>query len=223
MVRRVVPLVLALGVLGANAAPAQVTGPTVLRSEKVSGKTYTQWEAAFVRWRYGLPRKAESDDGVCATKGQKGAVFFLHGNLVSDTPTLVRRCSVPAGKYLMLGVPNNGCTTVSEEPFYAETDKELRACARKVWKSYGATAASIVTLDGVKLRSGYLVTTPVFSFKEPKSGNVLDAPGATRGRTAQRAYALIVRPLAPGPHLLVQTLRYRSDVQRTVTYQLTVG
>jgi hypothetical protein len=223
MVRRVVPLFLALAALGASAAPAQGPGPTLARGEKLSGKTYTQWEAAFVRWRYALPRKAESSDGDCAAKGQKGAVFFLHGNIVSDTPTLIRRCSVPAGKHLMLGVPNNGCTTVSEEPFYAETDKELLTCARRVWKAYGSTAAPVITLDGVKLRSGYLVTTPVFSFKEPKSGNVLEAPGATRGRTAQRAYALILRPLAPGPHLLLQTLRYRRDVQRTVTYQLTVG
>jgi hypothetical protein len=219
----VLPSFVALVALGAAAAPAQVTSPTVARGEKVGGRSYTQWEQAFVKWRYALPRKTEASDGDCASKGQKGPVFFLHGNVVSDTPTLVRRCTVPAGKYLMIGVPNNGCTTVSEEPFFAETDRELLACSKKVWKSYGATAPSTVMLDGVKLPKGFLVTTPVFSFKEPKSGNVLQAPGATRGRTAQRAYALIIRPLTAGPHLLVQTLKYRRDVQRTVTYQLTVG
>jgi hypothetical protein len=223
MVRRVVPLLVLLGALSASAAPAQTASPTVARSEKVGGRTYTQWEAAFVRWRYSLPRRPESSDGVCAAAKQKGPVYFLHGNLVSDTPTLVRRCSVPAGRYVMLGVPNNGCTTVSEEPFFAETDRDLRACAHKVWKAYGSIAPPVVTLDGVKLRSGYLVTTPAFSFKEPKSDNVLQAPGATRGRTAQRAYALILRPLSPGLHVLVQTLRYKRDVQRTVSYQITAG
>jgi len=221
--RSALVVLVALVVLGLSAtAVSAPTGPTVARGEKVGGRTYTQWESAFVRWRYSLPRKTEAGDGTCAAKRQKGPIYFLHGNL-SSAATLVRRCTVPAGKYLMLGVPNNGCTTVSDEPFFAETGKELLACAKKVWKTYGATQPPTVTLDGAVLPKAFLVTTPVFSFKEPKSDNVLQAPGATKGRTAQRAYALILRPLAPGLHVVVETLRYRQDVQRTVSYQITVG
>jgi hypothetical protein len=136
---------------------------------------------------------------------------------------ITARCSIPASSYLMLGVPAVECTDVYRVPGFPSTARGLRRCARKYWRRYGDPRPRIV-LDGTPLTPGGVrVAPPAFSVRMPADDNIFGAPGQTRATVALVAAPLLLRPLSPGPHKLVDAVRYRGTFDRVVIYRLTVG
>src|SRR2546428_3455840 len=75
----------------------------------VDGKTIGEWSAEWLEWLYSIPTNQNpvfDPDGRWATNSQPpGSVFFLTG-ILETTGTVVRRFSVPEGKYLFLSLFN---------------------------------------------------------------------------------------------------------------------
>jgi hypothetical protein len=195
------------------------SSPGVPPSERPLGRTYTQWSVASWQWLLANGRStARPHAGAwsCITRGQRGKVWFLQDEYEGDGPVTVG-CEVPAGRYLFLEGPAFECSTVEAPPFRA-TVRGLARCVRQF--KLGGTDLMV---DGVPLRpAAYTVITPVFRFVMPARNNVLMVPGKTRGYALARAEAVMLRPLAPGTHTIVQVEHFASGKSVQTTWQLKV-
>ena len=153
----------------------------------------------------------------CLTVGQRGKVWFLQDAYEGPTPVTVA-CTIPAGRYLFLEGPGFECSTIEPAPYHAAR-AGLPACAASF-----ALKGVEVSVDGTPLLpAAYAVATPVFRFTIPRRGNILRATGHTSGYGAVHSEALILRPLPPGPHTIVQVEHFASGESAQTTWQLTVG
>jgi hypothetical protein len=230
LLRRIgVSFVLAVAIAVAVASAAMSAGAPskiVPEHQRVAGHTYAQWEAALERWRLSLSLDhAAASSSSCATAGQSGKVWFLGGDGGAHAK-LIRHCTVPAGRYLIVGVPNAECSTVEKSPFHATTDAALRACARAQFKAAlgrGLLAPDVTTLDDVSLKPpAYDVASPAFSFTMPAKDNFVAVPGKEHGRSAVFGSIAILRPLARGKHTLIVPFDLVNPTRPTGTYELTV-
>ncbi len=213
----VLGVALAAAVPGAAGVSASsVVGP----KERVAGKTYSQWLTAD--WQslmaHGrLQTQAPKEGLKCLAQGRGSKVWFLQDAYEGLAPVTVT-CAVPAGRYLFLEGPGFECSTIEPAPFHA-TRAGLRACAASF-----ALKGSAVSVDGKALSpSSFAVATPVFHFTIPATGSVLKTTGHTSGVGAVHSDALMLRPLAPGPHTIVQVEHFASGNSVQTTWQLTVG
>jgi hypothetical protein len=220
MIRRCIPpIALALAVIigaGASTAASQPS-PLVPGGGSVAGRGYGQWVVAAWRWRLSLPG-VTSNRTSCLAAGQHGPVWFLNeSNTKASAITIT--CAIPAGRYLMLSVPSNYCSTLD---FPGTSNAGLMRCARRGWNR--SPGSETVTLDGAKLSPpGYAGETSAFAFRMRAQNNWLDRPGRTHGRMAIYGAATIIQPVSPGAHTLVQILRFAHSATFTNTYQLTIG
>lgn len=215
--------VLALAAALTVAAPATAAAPAPLlpADAVVGGRSYSQWERTWVKWRLGLPIHATASQHGCITRGQSHtAVWFLDGN-GNQPKRLTRHCDIPAGRHVLLG-PWLICTNLTRDPTYgARTGPGLVRCARRLFRAgfHGFT----LTLDGAKLRPpAHRTPTGAFRFRMPGHGNMLGLPGHTHGRAAVFADAALLAPLEAGRHTLKLTERY-VGLTRRVTWKLTAG
>jgi hypothetical protein len=150
-------------------------------------------------------------------------VWFLAGGSGGSTDEHVVEvhCTVPAGRYLMLGVPALLCSDVVPTPGFATSATGLRRCARSSYEKYTDPHPRLV-LDGQPIPAGVVVHTPVFRFTMPAHDNVFDSPGVRRGRAASVGRAAMLRPLPPGSHTLISGVRYRITHNIVIVYKLDV-
>jgi hypothetical protein len=217
----VLGVVAALAVAAVSAGAAGTPGVGVVPpTQRVAGKTYAQWLVAD--WQsllaHGqLRMQAPKQTLHCLTQGQRGKVWFLQDAYEGPTPVTVN-CAVPAGSYLFLEGPGFECSTIEPAPYHAPRPK-LPACAASF-----ALKGADVTVDGVPLSpSSFTVATPVFRFTTAARGNVLKTTGPRRGFGAVHSDALMLRPLARGPHTIVQVEHFASGQSAQTTWQVTVG
>jgi hypothetical protein len=197
-----------------GAAGTSVVPPT----EKVAGKTRAQlltadWQSLLARGH--LRISAPKTSLGCLTVGQTGKVWFLQDAYEGPTPVTVT-CHIPAGRYLFLEGPGFECSTIEPAPYRA-TRARLPACAASF-----ALKGADVTVDGTPVTASP-VATPVFRFSIPARGSILRTVGPTRGYGAAHADVVMLRPLPPGPHTIVQVAHYASGQSAQTTWQLTVG
>jgi hypothetical protein len=226
MDRRALIAAVATVVLGASVgvvASADAPGPLVGATEPVAGRSYTDWEVDWYRWSASLP-VVSTDYERCADAGQREPVWFLGGQAnIGDKHVLTRNCSIPAGRYLMLGLPALSCSDIYPDRHFPSTARGLQRCARTLWHEFGAAHPQLI-LDGVPLKPASVrVSTPAFDIRMPATHNIFDAPGRTHGRLAVVGNVALLRPLSPGIHKLVQAIHYPWSFNRVVIYRLTVG
>src|SRR5690348_4878465 len=105
MKTRAIALLLVLG-LGAGVAPA--ADYLLPAAEKVAGKSQEAWSKAWWQWAGSFEQHdspvADRSGASCGRK-QSGQVWFLAGTYGSART--LRRCTVPAGKYLFFPLVNN--------------------------------------------------------------------------------------------------------------------
>jgi hypothetical protein len=191
------------------------------RSERIGGRSYSQWEKSAWQWdlahlhRYPNPPSAGTQ---CVSAGQHGPVWFLRGDSYPGH-AITRTCKIAAGRYLFIDVPTVECSTVEPAPYHAVTDAGLRRCVRSF-----RPATSSLELDGKAVKpTGFLVGTPVFSFTMPPAHNLLGVSGQTHGRAAADGHVIMLRPLARGAHTLVRTTAFAGGRPDRTTYRLTIG
>jgi hypothetical protein len=218
----------------ADAAIDATPSPTFAPDESPYGRSLGQWAAAWWTWALELPRTDHPIAGGPCTAGQEGDVFFLAGNFGGAE---TRTCTVPAGKALMFPLLNSICwpNPESEGCDTASTDAELGLCASRIFDS-GPAHTMAVTLDGAVIvdPESYRASTGHFSWPPPTfpesewlapalgpiGPNACGIPEGDRFGVGD-GYWMILRPLAPGAHVLRITASIANTIDIDVTYQLT--
>jgi len=211
-------VVLAAALAVPTAAQGPPPGSLAPAGQKVEGRSYAQWERSFYRWfvSHHLPN-AKRASTPCTRSGQSGPVWFLGHQYAANRIT----CAIPAGRYVMFGLPAVDCSTVEKAPFFARTDRGLRRCAAREFKRYFQYAR--LSVDGTALNpSTVRATTSAFAFTEPSRPNYFSSR-RRHGRTAVVAAAAILTPLTAGPHTLTLTEKFRGSKEETVVYEITAG
>jgi hypothetical protein len=210
-----VALLPSLGVVGGE----DKTNPGVVPlSDKVGGKTYAQWSAAWWQWALGTPKVNNpliDPTGKFAGEGQSGPVWFLAGNFGGKT---TRSCILPAGKALFFPVVNKA----ELGPPGAADEKAMRAMA----KGFVDSARNLeVTVDGKPIKNlmQYRVQSGLFLFNGPKPEEAVNPFWSGKQMMVSDGYWILLKPLAPGEHVI----RFKGEMilgefSLDVTYRLKV-
>ena len=193
-----------------------------------TGNTYGDWSGAW--WRRMLAIPADSNPitdptGANCGRGEAAAIFFLAGAFTTDP--VARTCTVPATKPLFFPVVTVECSNVEPEPFFGRTPKQRAACAKGFVDGVGLGTLR-VTLDGVDVPNlrRFRAASPDFAFTMPAEDNILGLPGVTSGRASADGYYVLLKPPAPGHHVMHFEGAFLSGpaagFSQDVTYQLTV-
>ena len=182
------------------------------------GATYVQWEMRFIRYIAAIPAsKNPGDDrtGVDCAVGQSGPVWYVENSGIGANV----RCTVPAGKALLIAAAFPECSTAEGN---GNTYEALRSCV----ESYVADLKEVsVTVDGVQLTdllTHYLFQTPLFTYAYPadfvfKPEN--SRPGTTKS-VAEGVYVMLA-PLSAGHHTIVMHDLF-GTTRTAATYHLTI-
>jgi hypothetical protein len=188
----------ALTALGASDAWAQGNpNPGVAPpNSRPYGLTYTEWAEKWWQWGLSLPPEQNpflDPDGRFCDVGQSGPVFFLAGSFESGT--VVRRCTVPAGKALLI----TSGTVLDLLGVDASTEAELRTL---VEQTFAGLTNFRVEVDGVPLQhlATYSVESPLFSFPLPEQ-NVVGLPAGEYQGILQGIFVML-KPLPVGQHVI---------------------
>jgi hypothetical protein len=191
------------------------------------GQPYSAWAADW--WRWLLEQPATGSPILDATGARCGAhqpdrVWFLAGTFGGDP--VVRRCTIPAGRPIVLPLINNAYFAfLSDDP-----DTRTEAYVRGQVTCIEDAVFPVVEIDGTPVGnpSSYLERSAVFAVHLP-SDNLFgataeDIPQLLLSPSADEGYYLFVQPLPPGDH----TLRWRASstacgFAQDITYHLTVG
>jgi hypothetical protein len=189
-------------VLPPIAAEAQNPNPGILPPNSAPhGLTYAEWSAKWFKWAYEQsPANSPVQDttGAQCANRQSGQVWFLAGTFGAGT--VVRSCTIPAGRMLFFPVGNGFCAGDGFD-FAGE-----RACATAFANQLSHLR---VEIDGL----------PVKALDAPLSGNyyralsppwdlvlgaenIFGAPAGTYSPGAGDGVYLMLTPLSPGQHTI---------------------
>jgi hypothetical protein len=203
----------------AGGDPKEVNKGVYPLTEKVGGKTYAEWTAAWWQWGMGATKEKNpilDKTGEFAEKGQAGPVWFLAGNFGGE---VTRKCSVPVGKAIFFPVLNQGPGGSFDNP-----DEDSW---RKLAKESMDTAYDLeVIVDGKALEDvkNYRVAAPLFTFTGPEKEDDSAFPGmAGKHKMVSDGFWIMLKPLAKGEHVV----RFKGKVKASefsldVTYKLTL-
>ncbi len=198
-------LVLA-GCLSANPAFADSSSTRVVPvDQKVFGKTYGEWSAAWWQWAYSIPVPENpffDELGDRCDEGQSGPVWYLTG-VINVSGTATRHCFVPAGKHLFFPVLNFECDNLAP-PIIPPLD--AAGLADLCDGFMDGAADMLCEVDGVAVENiqNFRVVSPVFSIDFPDN-NVFqffgfDVPAGTYSPFVSDGVFIMLRPLLIGDH-----------------------
>ena len=173
----------------------------------VYGMTYGDWVAAY--WQYILsiplssnPAFGDTSGLYCNLNQGSGPVYFLNAS-GSSGAQITRSCTVPAGKALW--VPNllNECSTVEAPPSHGDNPQELRQCALAGTDAVVLDSVKFV-VDGRQIQNvaRFRVQGPLYNFMMPAHDNILGLEGVTGGSSVVDGYAIMLKPLCRGYHVI---------------------
>ena len=204
-VKRFAPLML---LLAAGSVRAQVE--LLPASMPVAGTSQVDWSRQWWTWAASFELSgspvADRTGRLCHLK-QEGAVWFLAGTY--DTHRTIRKCTVPAGKYLFFPLVNY---------VFFSPPEDARTCAdvrKLVSKPMDDVTSLVLEVDGKRLNGleAHRLATGCFDLYERIGGST--AVSASNG------YYVMLKPLTPGTH----TLNFGgggSEMSQAVTYTLNV-
>jgi hypothetical protein len=175
------------------------------------GKSYEQWTARTSQWGMELPVGDCSAGGATpghpymdcpnydVSEGQHGKVWYLPG--AGDGIT--RTVTIPKGKALMCILAGAEASSLEapDSGFYGATAEEQTAAAQ-YWGDHIALSSLFCELDGHALPNpgNYRFTSPQYSITVPTPW-IFGATGGP-GTSVNDNYAVIVKPLQEGQHVL---------------------
>jgi len=194
------------------------------------GMTHGDWIAAY--WQYILSIPASTNPALdttgqyCNLGQSSGPVFFLNGSFAPGV-LITRSCTIHGSKALY--IPNVGCecSTAEAPPFHGDNGQEMRACTLAFTDGIGVKTLR-VTVDGRKIQDlgSYRAQSPLFDFVMPAHDNILGVDGVSSGSSVADEYAVMLKPLPPGRHMVHFEGRFVSGpgagLAFAVTYNLTI-
>lgn len=219
-----------------GASAVQILPPT----HSIYGMTYGDWSAAWWQWLLNLTQANNPYNDAtgenCGFDQAYGPVFFLVGGGDAQHEVVRTKCTVPAGKALVVPILNLECSSAEKDTiFYGATERALRDCASKLGDGI-VIKSLLVTVDGIKLKGSelkaYRAQSPVYSFSCTPGDNFLTPPpgqttppDASSGTSVSDGYWVIVEGLSPGKHTIhVEGELSSPDLafSQNATYKLTV-
>ena len=205
------------------------------RDSVVYGRTFGEWDAEWNQWSYSIPVAQHPlfDNGDCSV-GQSGPVWFLGGKFcavgATCSYTVVRNCTVPAGKAIFFPVADFEDSALEESVNVHPGDPTYQQIGmlRSVTSSVEGATDIFCQIDRkpVKhLAKNFSVQSAVFGFTIPDD-NLLKAvypppnnfEAGTYFPAVDDGYYLMLAPLPPGSH----TLHFGAS-WLDITYNLTVA
>jgi len=169
------------------------------------GMTYGDWQVAIWQYEFSIPVSTNpllDSTGIdCNVAQSGGPVFFLNSAFFGAPVT--RTCTVPAGKALLVPIAAWECSSVEPAPSYGANPQDMRTCAGTFMDGFGVQTLKL-TVDGRKVPEvqKMRVQTPYFQFTMPATDNLLGLDGVTSGSSVSDAYLVMLKPLAPGNHVI---------------------
>jgi hypothetical protein len=184
------------------------------------GKTYEEWSALHWQWVCAIPASENPRFGNrCPDMGQSGEVWFL---AATTAGTVVRECSVPAGKAILITVVN---VFVWNSPGESFTEQELRERGAEDLRHVSEMGC---TIDGTVIEDldRFRVQSPVFDLHLAADNFLTEIPG-DYDTVVSDGWWIMLEPLPKGEHVIHTWRVDRSGTgQRIggydVTYHLTV-
>jgi hypothetical protein len=206
---------------------AQAADPVVYsRDTVVSGRTYSEWSAAWQQWAISMPTNKhplfDAPTKVSCAVGQSGPVWFLGGRFCPQGPTptecdnshIERSCTVPAGKSLYFPILNISCLDVEAKNGACTNPANKNAAAypaqiRAALEGHiDSTTGLKLTVDGqtvsTNLKRDFRVQSPVFTVATP-ANNLYYAMGEKFVTTGDYwgmddGVYVMLKPLSKGTH-----------------------
>ncbi|HMI92120.1 MAG TPA: hypothetical protein VK509_12180 [Polyangiales bacterium] len=182
----------------AAATSFKVFSPKVV--ERETGKTYPQHAAAFWKWALSQPTPTNplaDATGENCDVGQSGRNWYLAGGFAGET--IVRSCTVPRGKNLVLPVFNFIAAAFPTDP---PEQREVGYLRESV--SIAEEANVELEIDGkpVKLK-GFYEESKVFHVTLPED-NIFGLTGSDRefSPAVDAGYYVAIAPLPRGLHTI---------------------
>lgn len=221
LTRGAVPALLAAISLGTTTLQA-AHGPKVVPPYE---PLYSAWSAAW--WQWGLSQPVaghpfNDDPAFNVAAGQQGPVWFL----ATPFGTVERHVTIPAGKFLFVGLLN---AEASDLEGLGATKAERRENAEFLADHIVNVSCSI---DGEAVSNidCYRVTSPQFTFNAPSPWIFGETGG--RGKSVADGYYVMLTPLSRGTHTLrisggfhfsiAEGDPFDFDASADVTYHITV-
>lgn len=210
---RAIAGLLCILMLGTSAAADDVS---VSPTTAVGGKSQGEWSSLWWQWAGSFDRSdspvADRTGRFCQSK-QSGPVWFLAGTY--GTQRTVRTCKVPKDKYLFFPLINYVVFPMDSETC------STACCATYTNKARSITDAPsdlILEVDGTRLEQlqTYRQVSPAcFDL------GALSSPSSRIFPSAANGYYVMLKPLAPGKHVLNFGGRL-PGMSQAVTYTLDV-
>jgi hypothetical protein len=206
----------AFAVTAAAAAFAVLSPETVAQQ---TGKTYPEHAAAFWTWALSQPTPTNpliDTTGENCDAGQSGPNWYLAGAFAGST--VIRSCTVPAGKNLVLPVFNFLAAAFPTDP---PKQREVDYLRRGVKAAEHAKVE--LEIDGVSVAlDGFFEESEVFHVTLPED-NIFGLTGSDRefSPAVDAGYYVAIAPLSPGLHTIHTYGKLRGNVV-DVTWQIEV-
>jgi hypothetical protein len=202
-------------------------------NEESFALSYGEWAGRWWQWAgWGMPvatNPITDTTGVDCALGQWGPVFFLTGT--PGGPSVVRSCTIPAGKGLFFPLDNSACAVPEDGATPAEA---ASLCSGMI--DLVDVSSLKLTIDGVQIHNlgQFRTPSPIYSF----TGNAPNfcsvncctnlTPHCYEGFHAQGVgdgYYVMLKPLSAGRHTLhfhAEIPSWGSGATQDVTYHLNV-
>jgi len=189
----------------------------------IAGEAQSAWSDRWWHWassfQYSESPIADRSGDRCDA-GQAGSVWFLAGALGSVP--VKRQCVVPLGKYLFLPIVNYSVSTKSakgSEAPNAMACEQLSLNAKEL-TNHPTDLALIV--DDQEVRDLTIFRQASTNCFNPYQFNPGERIQSDRSITAANGYFVMLKPLAPGRHV-IKWGGVLPSVRQAVIYELTVG
>lgn len=159
---------------------------------KPFGKSYPEWAATWLKFVFENPDRLSDKTGALCAVNQTGNVWILPG---ASSGEISRSCSIPNGTAILIS-PTEGFCNKQQSPSVGDNEAEIRKCAKE---DVDEDTHSSTTIDGVKISNLHDVNriqSILFDLKYP--------PGQGPYKTITDGVFLMLKPLSPGNHTLVQ-------------------
>lgn len=221
----------ALGLLLPAAAAAQPAGPEVYGpDEKVAGKTPGEWSAEWWKWALAAPKDRNpitDTTGAHAAAGQPAGVWFLAGTFGEKAS---RKCTVPAGRPVLVAVFNYVASEPSKERSPAERAAFEKKMAAEAKEQADRVEVMSVVVDGrpVADLKKHRAASPLFETVAPPVAEAVHPSFAGKQTGVSDGYWVMLKPLSPGEHTVRITSSQKArpgdpPFALDVTYTLTVA
>lgn len=187
-------------------ATAALASPHVIaHDERLKGRSYAEWEAAFWQWSLNIPVASAlhhpfSDcEQRPISAGQTGDVWFWSAPDLADLKCDQQGTVIPAGTAIFLSMLGVEASSIDAVPFHGSTAAEQ---ARIATSFADGISDLFCTIDGVEVKDLTTFRTLTRQFPISAPAPWIFGQNGGDGTAIGDGYFLMIAPLAAGAHTI---------------------